>query len=366
MLKAIKKCDFNVDDLLERELVSFDQKDIDAFLNNQVIMVTGGGGTIGSELCRQIAKSKTSNLVIVDNYENNAYDIQQDLINKYKNKLNLAVEIASVQDKDKLEQLFERYKPHIVFHAAAHKHVPFMEHCPDEAIKNNIFGTYNTVHAADKWNVKKFVLISSDKAVNPSSIMGASKRMCEMIVQSRKNICKTEYVTVRFGNVLGSNGSVIPLFRHQIENGGPVTITDKRAYRYFMTVQEAAQLVLRAGSMKSNSEIYVLDMGRPVNILSLAEHLIRLLGYVPYTEIPIVEIGMRPGEKLYEELLMHEGDLLKTSNSKIFIEKQKGITPEEIEQKLEILRRALETKETSIIRKSIQDIIPTFKVIENE
>lgn len=356
--------DFNVDDLLGRESVSFDQKEIDMFLNHKVIMVTGGGGSIGSELCRQIAKSKPSKLIIIDNYENNAYDIQQELICEYKEKLNLAVEIASVQDKDKLEQLFEYYQPQIVFHAAAHKHVPFMEQCPGEAIKNNVFGTYNTVHAANRWNVEKFVLISTDKAVNPTSMMDASKRMCEMIIQSIKNISKTEYVAVRFGNVLGSNGSVIPLFKRQIEHGGPVTITDKRAYRYFMTIPEAAQLVLRAGSMASHSEIYVLDMGQSVNILTLAENLIRLMGYVPYTDILIKEIGLRPGEKLNEELLMQEEELVETENHKIFIERQKAMAPEEIEKRIEILKHAIETKEISVIKQSLKDIVPTFKNIE--
>lgn len=358
--------DFNIDDLLGRESVSFDQKEIDQFLNNKIIMVTGGGGSIGSELCRQIAKSNPSKLVIIDYYENNAYDIQQELFYKYKDKLNLVVEIASVQDKDKLEQLFKRYKPQIVFHAAAHKHVPFMEDCPDEAIKNNIFGTYNTVHAANRWNVEKFVLISTDKAVNPTSIMGASKRMCEMIVQSLKHISKTEYVTVRFGNVLGSNGSVIPLFKRQIELGGPVTITDKRAYRYFMTIPEAAQLVLRAGSMKSRSEIYVLDMGQSVNILTLAENLIRLMGYIPYTEIPIHEIGIRPGEKLNEELIIQKEELMETDNHKIFIERQKDIDPEDIEQKIEQLKQALETNDTNVIRKTIANIVPTFQNLNND
>lgn len=355
--------DFEVSDLLGRELVSFNKMEIDKFFNQKVIMVTGGGGSIGSELCRQIASSNPAKLIIIDYYENNAYDIQQELLYEYKNKLNLAVEIASVQDKDKIDQLFERYRPQIVFHAAAHKHVPFMEQCPEEAIKNNIFGTYHMVQAANKWNVKKFVLISTDKAVNPTSMMGASKRMCEMIIQSMKNISKSEYVAVRFGNVLGSNGSVIPLFKRQIEHGGPITITDKRVDRYFMTISEAVQLVLVAGSMASQSEIYVLDMGRPVNILKLAENLTRLLGYVPYTEIPIIEVGMRPGEKINEELFMNE-ELIMTENKKIFIEKQNPMSPEEIEEKMEILKQALETKDSSIIRQSLISIIPSFKMTE--
>jgi FlaA1/EpsC-like NDP-sugar epimerase len=358
--------ELKIDSLLGRDLVSFDQKEINLFINSKVIIVTGGGGSIGSELCRQIAKFNPSKLIIIDNYENNAYDIQQELLYEYKDKLNLIVEIASVQDKEKIEQLFEYYKPQIVFHAAAHKHVPFMEQCPDEAIKNNIFGTYNTIYAAHNWNVEKFVLISTDKAVNPTSIMGATKRVCEMIVQSMNNISKTEYVTVRFGNVLGSNGSVIPLFIRQIEHGGPVTITDKRAYRYFMTIPEAAQLVLRAGSMASHSEIYVLDMGQPVNILTLAENLIKLLGYLPYTEIPIKEIGIRPGEKLNEELLMQSDKLIETENHKIFIEKQMTILPDEIEEKLGLLKASLETKDIQTIRQTLEEIVPTFKFLENK
>lgn len=356
--------EFKVDDLLERDCVSFDKKEIDKFLHQKVIMVTGGGGSIGSELCRQIASSNPAQLIIIDYYENNAYDIQQELLYEYKDGLNLAVEIASVQDRDKMNQLFQRYKPQIVFHAAAHKHVPFMEQCPEEAIKNNIFGTYNVVQAANQWNVEKFVLISTDKAVNPTSMMGASKRMCEMIIQSMKNISNSKYAAVRFGNVLGSSGSVIPLFKRQIEHGGPITITDKRVERYFMTVSEAVQLVLTAGTMASHSEIYVLDMGKPVNILKLAENLIRLLGYVPYSEIPIIEVGMRPGEKINEELFMQE-ELVMTENKKIFIEKQKSMSPEEIEEKMEILRKALETKDGSIIRQSLMKIVPSFMINNN-
>ncbi|ROR29249.1 FlaA1/EpsC-like NDP-sugar epimerase [Mobilisporobacter senegalensis] len=355
--------EFNVNELLGRESVSFDESEINSYLNNKIIVVTGGGGSIGSELCRQIAKTHPAHLIIIDNYENNAYEIQQELIAKYKETLNLTVEIASVQDKEKLELLFERYQPEIVFHAAAHKHVPFMEDSPDEAIKNNIFGTYNTVQAANRFKVEKFVLISTDKAVNPTSMMGASKRFCEMIVQSMKNISSTNYVTVRFGNVLGSNGSVIPLFKRQIEQGGPVTITDKRAYRYFMTIPEAAQLVLRACSMKSQSETYVLDMGQPVNILTLAENLIKIMGYIPYTQIPIKEIGIRQGEKLNEELLMKKDELSETENAKIFIEKHEAISSDVIERKMEVLRTALETKNIEIIQQALINTVPTFKLL---
>ena len=359
LLSSVRE--FKIEELIGRQSASFDESENKSYLNQKTIMVTGGGGSIGSELCRQIAKSNPKRLIIIDNYENNAYDIQQELCAKYKDSLNLSVEIASVQDKEKIDILFEKYRPEIIFHAAAHKHVPFMEDCTDEAIKNNIFGTYHTVHAAHRYHAKKFVLISTDKAVNPTSMMGASKRVCEMIVQSMKEVSATSYVTVRFGNVLGSNGSVIPLFKRQIQQGGPVTITDKRAYRYFMTISEAAQLVLRACTMNSHSETYVLDMGQPINILTLAENLIRLMGYIPYTEIPIVEIGMRPGEKLYEELLMHNDDLSETENAKIFIEKHHTISQEEIETILEKLRKALETKDMEKIKEALMEAVPTFQ-----
>lgn len=364
LLGSIRELNTNL--LLGRESVSFDQNEIDQFLSNKVVMVTGGGGSIGSELCRQIARANPSKLVIIDNYENNAYEIQQELLYEYKDTLNLFIEIASVQDKEKMEQLFERYRPQIVFHAAAHKHVPLMEDCPDEAIKNNIFGTYHTVRAAEHWKVEKFVLISTDKAVNPTSIMGASKRVCEMIVQSMNNSNCTKYLTVRFGNVLGSNGSVIPLFQRQIEHGGPVTITDKRANRYFMTIPEAAQLVLRAGSMASKSEVYILDMGQPINILTLAENLIRLLGYIPYEEIPIKEIGIRPGEKLNEELLMRDQELIQTKNNKIFIEKQDAIGKDDMEEKILLLENALETKNKNEIIKALKIVVPNFRVRKEE
>ncbi len=299
----------------------------------------------------------------MDIYENTTYDIQNELRHNFP-KLDLIVLIASVRNTKRINSIFEKYRPDIVYHAAAHKHVPFMEQCPEEAIKNNIFGTYNVVQAANQWNAEKFVLISTDKAVNPTSMMGASKRMCEMIIQSMKNISNTKYAAVRFGNVLGSNGSVIPLFKRQIEHGGPITITDKRVERYFMTVSEAVQLVLTAGSMASHSEIYVLDMGKPVNIMKLAENLTRLLGYVPYSEIPIIEVGMRPGEKINEELFMQE-ELVITENKKIFIERQKSMSPKEIEEKMKILREALETKDGCIIRQSLIKIVPSFMINNN-
>lgn len=353
-----------IGDLLGREPVTFHNKEVFNFLTGKTIMVTGGGGSIGSELARQIAKRKPKRLIIVDIYENNAYDIQQELKLEYGDKLDLRVEIASVREAAKVEKLFQFYKPEIVFHAAAHKHVPLMEECPEEAIKNNVMGTYNVVHAADHAGVKKFVLISTDKAVNPTNVMGATKRFCEMILQSMKNVSKTEYVAVRFGNVLGSNGSVIPLFKRQIERGGPVTITDKRIIRYFMTIPEAAQLVLEAGAMASSSEIFVLDMGEPVKILDLAENLIRLSGYTPYVDIQIEETGLRPGEKLYEELLMKSEGLVQTKSSKIFIERQEEISPTEMKEKLAILSAALESGGRNTIQSALKLVVPTYKAPE--
>ncbi len=356
--------DIRLEELLNRECVHLDSCKINHFLYRKVILVTGGGGSIGSELCRQIANARPEKLIILDIYENNAYDIQQELIRSYNNSLKLQVEIASIRDQDKIDRIFEKYKPQIVFHAAAHKHVPLMEDCPDEAIKNNIFGTYNLVMAAEKHGVERFVLVSTDKAVNPTNIMGASKRFCEMILQSRKDTSKTEFVAVRFGNVLGSNGSVIPLFQKQIAEGGPVTITDKRIVRYFMTITEAVQLVLEAGAMANKSEIYVLDMGKPVKILDLAENLIRLSGYVPYNDIKIVETGLRPGEKLYEELLTKSGELIATANHKIFIENQNDVTREEVEDGLEQLRTVLETGYSLDIRDTMKRIVPSYRYSE--
>ncbi|EEG31188.1 polysaccharide biosynthesis protein [[Clostridium] methylpentosum DSM 5476] len=351
----------NVEDLLGRNSVQFDNSKVSPMLTGKTVLVTGGGGSIGSELCRQIARAQPKRLVILDIYENNAYDLQQELLFQYGDKLPLSVEIASVRDNEKIERIFAKYKPQIVFHAAAHKHVPLMENCPDEAIKNNIYGTYNVVHAADRHNVEKFVLISTDKAVNPTNVMGASKRFCEMILQSMKKVSKTTYVAVRFGNVLGSNGSVIPLFERQINNGGPVTITDPRIIRYFMTIPEAAQLVLQAGAMAKRSEIFVLDMGQPVKILDLAENLIRLSGYTPYKDIKIEVTGLRPGEKLYEELLMKTEELVSTTNHKIFIERQKEISQEELTNKLIILQKALVSKEDAAIKDAMKQVVPTYR-----
>lgn len=326
-LSAVK--DVQVEDLLGRSPVQLNKAVVSDFLEEKVVMVTGGGGSIGSELCRQIATCHPRRLIILDIYENNAYDIQQELKRQYGTRLDLRVEICSIRDKKRIYQIFEQYHPDVVFHAAAHKHVPLMEDCPDEAIKNNIFGTYHVVRAAEKYGVKKFVMISTDKAVNPTNLMGATKRFCEMILQSRRG-SSTEFCAVRFGNVLGSNGSVIPLFKRQIANGGPVTITDKRIIRYFMTIPEAAMLVLEAGAMAKQSQIFVLDMGQPVKILTLAENLIRLSGLEPYKDIEIKEIGLRPGEKLYEELLMQSEHLLTTENEKIFVEEQQVIPQRDI------------------------------------
>lgn len=326
-LSAVK--DVQVEDLLGRPPVQLNKAVVSDFLEDKVVMVTGGGGSIGSELCRQIATCHPRRLIILDIYENNAYDIQQELKRQYGTRLDLRVEICSIRDKKRIYQIFEQYHPDVVFHAAAHKHVPLMEDCPDEAIKNNIFGTYHVVRAAEKYGVKKFVMISTDKAVNPTNLMGATKRFCEMILQSRRG-SSTEFCAVRFGNVLGSNGSVIPLFKRQIANGGPVTITDKRIIRYFMTIPEAAMLVLEAGAMAKQSQIFVLDMGQPVKILTLAENLIRLSGLEPYKDIEIKEIGLRPGEKLYEELLMQSEHLLTTENEKIFVEEQQLIPQRDI------------------------------------
>ena len=353
--------DVQVEDLLGRKPVQLDTQSVSQFLENKVVLVTGGGGSIGSELCRQIAKYSPKTLIILDIYENNAYDIQQELTHIYGKLLDLRVEIASIRDKKRIYQMFDAYKPDVVFHAAAHKHVPLMENCPAEAVKNNVFGTYHVVRAAERSGVKKFVMISTDKAVNPTNFMGATKRFCEMILQSRRE-STTEFCAVRFGNVLGSNGSVVPLFKKQIREGGPITITDKRIIRYFMTIPEAAMLVLEAGAMAHQSQIFVLDMGEPVKILSLAENLIRLSGLEPYKDIDILEIGLRPGEKLYEELLMKSEHLLKTANEKIFVEEQRPITPDEIMDALVSLDHMITSeppKEKLIAL--MKQLVPTYR-----
>lgn len=354
--------DVQIEDLLGREPVHLDNKNINSLIKNKTVLVTGGGGSIGSELCRQIVKYDPKRLVILDIYENNLYDIEMELRAEYP-KLNLEAIVASVRDKARLNNVFETYKPEIVFHAAAHKHVPLMEKSPLEAIKNNVFGTYNVVNCADEYGVEKFVLISTDKAVNPTNIMGASKRVCEMIVQAKNKVSNTEYAAVRFGNVLGSNGSVIPLFKKQIERGGPVTVTHKDITRFFMTIPEAVQLILQAVTYAKGGEIFVLDMGEPVKIYDLAVSLIKLLGYEPNVDIPIEITGLRPGEKLYEEILMSEEGLTSTKHNKIFITEPMSITMEKLEEKLEKLKELLklEKDENSEVKRYIKEIVPTFK-----
>ena len=354
--------DFKVEDLLFRDPIKINGKKTANYYNGKVILITGGGGSIGSEICRQLAKFGPKKLIIFDIYENNAYDIQQELRNKYGDELDVSVEISSVREARRVDEVVAEYRPDVVVHAAAHKHVPLMEHNCAEAVKNNVFGTYNVVNAAEKYGVKKFIMISTDKAVNPTNVMGATKRMCEMIVQSRQNgsISHTEFTAVRFGNVLGSNGSVIPLFKRQIAAGGPITITDFRIIRYFMTIPEAAQLVLEAGSMAKNGELFVLDMGRPVKILSLAEDMIRLSGFEPYKDIDIKEVGLRPGEKLYEELLVKTEELDKTENDMIFIERDKALSREEVEAKLDILRSAVEDGSAAAVKSAVRQTVPTY------
>ena len=354
--------DVQIEDLLGREPVHLDNKNINSLIKNKTVLVTGGGGSIGSELCRQIVKYDPKRLVILDIYENNLYDIEMELRAEYP-KLNLEAIVASVRDKARLNNVFETYKPEIVFHAAAHKHVPLMEKSPLEAIHNNVFGTYNVVNCADEYGVEKFVLISTDKAVNPTNIMGASKRVCEMIVQAKNKVSKTEYVAVRFGNVLGSNGSVIPLFKKQIERGGPVTVTHKDITRFFMTIPEAVQLILQAVTYAKGGEIFVLDMGEPVKIYDLAVSLIKLLGYEPNVDIPIEITGLRPGEKLYEEILMSEEGLTSTKHDKIFISKPMHMEMTELEEKLNILKE-LEYNEkysNENIKNVMKEVVPTYR-----
>ena len=348
-----------IEDLLGREPVKVDMTEINASIEGRVVLVTGGGGSIGSELCRQIASYNPKQLIILDIYENNAYDIQQELKRKYNDKLDLKVLIGSVRNTHRIEGIFKKYRPEIVFHAAAHKHVPLMEDSPNEAIKNNVFGTYKTASAAGRYGAKRFVLISTDKAVNPTNIMGASKRLCEMIVQCMNTQFDTEYVAVRFGNVLGSNGSVIPLFKKQIAEGGPVTVTDKDIVRYFMTIPEAVSLVLQAETYAKGGEIFVLDMGEPVKIDTLARNLIRLSGLEPDVDIKIEYTGLRPGEKLYEEMLMKEEGLKETQNHLIHIGKPIDMDYEEFMIKLSELKNICE-RDDEDIREAVKRLVPTY------
>lgn len=353
--------DVEIEDILGRDPIKLDNNNIASLIKDKTILVTGGGGSIGSELCRQIMLYKPQRLVMLDIYENNLYDIEQELKSKYP-KFKIDAVIASVRDKKRLEEVFEKYNPYLVFHAAAHKHVPLMENSPLEAIKNNVFGTYNVVNTCDKFKVKRFILISTDKAVNPTNIMGATKRLCEMIVQAKNKVSETEFMAVRFGNVLGSNGSVVPLFKKQIHEGGPVTVTHKEITRFFMTIPEAVELILQAITYANGGEIFVLDMGEPVKIYDLAVSLIKLSGFVPNEDIEIKITGLRPGEKLYEELLMGEEGLQKTSHNKIFVAEPMEITMEDIELKLDKLKKLLDKENAGLedCKETIKDIVPTY------
>lgn len=356
---SVKKLrNVSVEELLGRDTINVNLDEIMGYVKNQVVMVTGGGGSIGSELCRQIAGHQPKELIIFELYENNAYDIQQELIRKYP-ELKLTVLIGSVRDTKRMNSVFEKYRPDIVYHAAAHKHVPLMEDSPNEAIKNNVFGTYKTAMAASTYGTKKFVLISTDKAVNPTNIMGATKRICEMIVQNLNVHSKTEFVAVRFGNVLGSNGSVIPLFKKQIQEGGPVTVTHPDIIRYFMTIPEAVSLVLQAGAYAKGGEIFVLDMGEPVKIDTLARNLIKLSGFTPDVDIKIEYTGLRPGEKLYEELLMSEEGLGKTANDMIYIGKPIEMNHETFLDELMKLKN-MPDEELDLVREAIKNMVPTY------
>ena len=357
----IKKIrDVDIEDLLGREPIKVNMEEMSGYIEERTVLVTGGGGSIGSELCRQIASFNPKHLIIVDNYENNAYAIQQELIRRYEGKLNLSTIIASIREYKRMDEIFNEYKPDLVFHAAAHKHVPLMENSPSEAIKNNIFGTLNVARLADAYKVKRMVLISTDKAVNPTNIMGATKRAAEMIIQTINKNSETEFVAVRFGNVLGSNGSVIPLFKKQIAEGGPVTITHPDIIRYFMTIPEAVQLVLQAGAMAKGGEIFILDMGEPVKIVDLANNLIRLSGFEPGVDIKIEYSGLRPGEKLYEELLMSEEGLTKTANSKIFIGKPVEFDSKKVMYHLEMLKKIVDNEDVELIDSVMRAFVTTY------
>ncbi len=351
--------DVDLEDLLGRDPIVLDNKGISDYIQGKTILVTGAGGSIGSELCRQISVYNPKRLILFDIYENNIYDIQNELKEEFPD-MNLTVLIGSIRDRQRLHEVFSKYKINVVFHAAAHKHVPLMEDSPKEAVKNNVFGTLNLATEASKAKIDRFVMISTDKAVNPTNIMGATKRLCEMIVQAMDKQSKTEFVAVRFGNVLGSNGSVIPLFKKQIANGGPVTLTHKKIVRYFMLIPEAAQLVLQAGAFAKGGEVFVLDMGKPVKIYDLACDLIRLSGFEPNRDIKIVVTGLRPGEKLYEELLMSEEGLKDTAHQKIYVGKPTFEDMDTLNYKLEQLRKLLELNDINEIKHQMQTIVPTY------
>lgn len=357
--------DVEIEDLLGREEIYLNMEDICEYIKDKTVLITGGGGSIGSELCRQVAKFNPKKLIILDIYENNVYDIQNELLSKYDN-LCLKVIIASIRDKKRIEDIFAEENIDVVFHAAAHKHVPLMEENPAEAIKNNVFGTLNVVENAGKYGVGKFVLISTDKAVNPTNVMGATKRIAEMIIQMANSFNDTEYVAVRFGNVLGSNGSVIPLFKKQIAAGGPVTVTHPDVIRYFMTIPEACQLVLQAGAMAKGGEIFILDMGEPVKIMDLAKDLIRLSGFEPEVDIPITITGLRPGEKLYEELLVNKDKVETTSHHKIYIEKPLVYDFNKIKDTLYKLQQVIDYADECTIKKLLTEIVPNYKPYEEK
>lgn len=356
--------DIDIEDLLERDTVAFDNDLIKKDICGKTVLVTGGGGSIGSELCRQIVQFHPKLLIILDIYENTTYELQNELEERYPNQ-KIAVLIASVRDKRRLDNIFSHYRPDIVFHAAAHKHVPLMEFSPGEAVKNNVFGTLNVARCADEFHAKRFVLISTDKAVNPTNVMGATKRMCEMIIQSMAADSRTEFAAVRFGNVLGSNGSVIPRFKKQIADGGPVTVTHPDITRFFMTIPEAARLVMQAAVYAHGGEIFVLDMGKPVKIYDLAQKMIRLAGFEPNEDIKIEFTGLRPGEKLYEELLMNEEGLRKTAHSKIFIGNPVSVTGSELKKKLNILSIAL-TKGDEAVTEALKETVPTYTPVRKQ
>ena len=350
--------EFDIEELLFRKPLAVSDERTNEYYRGKVVLITGGGGSIGSELCRQLAEMNPKKIIILDIYENGAYDVQQELKIAYGNRLDFLIEICSITHRKALEKVFEKYHPQIIINAAAHKHVPLMEHNCVEAIYNNVFDTQNLVELCEEYGADRFMMVSTDKAVNSTNVMGATKRMCEMIVQSASTHGKVKYSATRFGNVLGSAGSVIPLFKRQIANGGPVTVTDKRIIRYFMTIPEASQLVLQSGAIANNGELFVLDMGQPVKIMDLAENMIRLSGV---QGIKIVETGLRPGEKLYEELLVKTEELDKTDNSMIFIERDNALSKEEIYKKINVLRDACDTGDDLIAKEALRSVVPTFK-----
>lgn len=353
--------EFDIEDLLCRKPINMLEGSTPAYYKDKVILITGGGGSIGTELCRQVARMQPKQVILVDIYENSAYDVQQGMMFAYKGKIDFRVEIVSITNKVGMARVFAEYHPQIVINAAAHKHVPLMEKNCIEAVENNVFGTLNVVQLCEEYGTERFMMVSTDKAVNPTNVMGATKRMCELIVMCYSSFGKVKYSATRFGNVLGSAGSVIPLFKRQIGAGGPVTVTDKRIIRYFMTIPEASQLVLTSGAMANNGELFVLDMGKPVKIYDLAQNMIRLSGI---EDVEIIETGLRPGEKLYEELLVKTDELTKTENELIFIEKDDPITLEELNEKLNALRGACNMNDDEVVKKVLHEVIPTFKTPE--